>query len=105
MLQEMTQAANCVRVGLASIVPLPIVELMPSSSLEMLVCGMPTISVAALKRMARYRDLEPSHPVVVWLWDILDNRLSEEDKVLFMIFVSGRSRLPAFPTNDLSNQR
>jgi E3 ubiquitin-protein ligase HERC1 len=30
--------------------------------------------------------------------------MSEEEKVLFMIFVSGRSRLPANPTSDL-NQR
>ena len=39
----------------------------------------------------------------MWLWETLDE-MSEEEKVLFMIFVSGRSRLPANPTSDL-NQR
>ena len=50
-----------------------------------------------------FRDFDPNNRVVVWLWEILDD-MSEEDKVLFMIFVSGRSRLPANPTSDL-NQR
>ena len=40
---------------------------------------------------------------VVWLWDILEE-MSEEDKVLFMIFVSGRSRLPTNPVADLSQR-
>ena len=50
-----------------------------------------------------FRDFDPSSQIVVWLWEILDE-MREEDKVLFMIFVSGRSRLPANPTSDL-NQR
>jgi E3 ubiquitin-protein ligase HERC1 len=40
---------------------------------------------------------------VSWLWDILEE-ISEEDKVLFMIFVSGRSRLPTNPVTDLSQR-
>ena len=50
-----------------------------------------------------FRDFDPNNQVVVWLWEILDE-MSEEEKVLFMIFVSGRSRLPSNPTADL-NQR
>ena len=53
--------------------------------------------------LINYRDFDPNNQVVVWLWEILDE-MSEEEKVLFMIFVSGRSRLPANPTSDL-NQR
>jgi hypothetical protein len=44
-----------VREGLAAMVPLPILELMPSSQLELLVCGLPNIPVSALKKVARYR--------------------------------------------------
>ena len=50
-----------------------------------------------------FRDFDPNNQVVLWLWEILDE-MSEDEKVLFMIFVSGRSRLPANPTSDL-NQR
>ena len=50
-----------------------------------------------------FRDLDPSQTTVSWLWDILDE-MSEEDKVLFMIFVSGRSRLPTNPVADLSQR-
>ena len=50
-----------------------------------------------------FRDLDPSQSTVAWLWEILDE-MSEEDKVLFMIFVSGRSRLPTNPVADLSQR-
>ncbi len=46
--------------------------------------------------------MEPGNVVVSWLWEILDD-FTEEEKVLFMIFVTGRSRLPQNPI-DL-NQR
>ena len=39
------------------------------------------------------RDLDQTSNVVIWLWDILES-LSPEEKVLFMVFISGRSRLP-----------
>ena len=54
-LGEMSEAIKCVRQGLAAMVPLPIVQLMPINSLELMVCGMPYICLLALKRVARYR--------------------------------------------------
>lgn len=42
----------------------------------------------------RYRELDENHQLVQWLWNILDS-FSNEERVLFMRFVSGRSRLPA----------
>ena len=42
----------------------------------------------------RYRELEETDPIVVWLWNILE-LFSPEERVLFVRFVSGRSRLPA----------
>ena len=44
------------------------------------------------------RDFEASSQVVRWLWEILE-AMSEEDRVQFLIFVSGRSRLPANPSD------
>ena len=54
-LEEMLIPATYIRSGFAAIVPMPIIEMMPTSSLELLVCGMPNISISALKRVARYR--------------------------------------------------
>ena len=51
----MSQVALAVREGLSAMVPLPILELMPPSQLELLVCGLPNIPVHALKKVARYR--------------------------------------------------
>ena len=38
-----------------------------------------------------HRDFEASSQVVRWLWEILE-AMTEEDRVQFLIFVSGRSR-------------
>ena len=42
----------------------------------------------------RYRELKSTSTSVVWLWEILES-LDNEERVLFLRFVSGRSRLPA----------
>ena len=54
-LGEMGEAIMFVRQGLAAMVPLPIIQMMPIGSLELMVCGMPYICLLALKRVARYR--------------------------------------------------
>ena len=71
---------------------------MPPKAVEELVCGLPNVDIRALKRVARYRDLDPNHKVVVWLWEILES-MAEEEKVLFVVFISGRSRLPVNPAD------
>lgn len=42
----------------------------------------------------RYRDIGENYLVVQWLWTVLES-FSDSERVLFMRFVSGRSRLPA----------
>ena len=49
------------------------------------------IPVSAL---SRYRELDEQHPLSQWLWAVLDS-FTDSERVLFMRFVSGRSRLPA----------
>ena len=60
------------------------------------------ISVETLKQVARYRNSENSSLMIDWFWEVLEE-MTEEDRVLFMIFVSGRSRLPNHPMD--FNQR
>ena len=42
----------------------------------------------------RYREIDEQHLLVQWLWQTLE-QFTNEERVLFMRFVSGRSRLPA----------
>lgn len=51
---------------------------------------------------SRYREVEPTDPLVSWLWSTLES-FSNEERVLFMRFVSGRSRLPT-AASDISQR-
>ncbi|KAE8748468.1 hypothetical protein FOCC_FOCC004763 [Frankliniella occidentalis] len=101
-LHEMDLQIEAVREGMAWIIPVPLLSLVTSQYLEQLVCGMPYIPVPLLKKVVRYRELDESHTLVQWLWNILES-FSDDERVLFMRFVSGRSRLPA-NLSDLSQQ-
>ncbi|KAJ9596222.1 hypothetical protein L9F63_027154, partial [Diploptera punctata] len=83
-----------VREGMAWIIPVPLLSLVTAQHLEQLVCGLPHISIQLLRRVVRYRELDESSLLVQWLWDILES-FTNAERVLFMRFVSGRSRLPA----------
>nr|CAD7438539.1 unnamed protein product [Timema bartmani] len=93
-LHEMDLQVAAVREGMSWIIPVPLLCLVTSQHLEQLVCGLPHISIQLLKRVVRYRELDESHTLVQWLWDTLEG-FSNAERVLFMRFVSGRSRLPA----------
>ena len=46
----------------------------------------------------RYREVDESHQLVQWFWQALE-ALTNDERILFMRFVSGRSRLPANPAD------
>ncbi|XP_064122795.1 probable E3 ubiquitin-protein ligase HERC1 [Macrobrachium nipponense] len=93
-LHQMDRQVAAVREGMAWIIPVPLLSLMTAAHLEQLVCGLPHISVATLKKVVRYREVDEHDPLIVWLWAILES-FSPCERVLFVRFVSGRSRLPA----------
>ncbi|KAG2466568.1 HERC1 ligase, partial [Polypterus senegalus] len=97
-LHEMDQQAIAVREGMSSIIPVPLLSLLTAKQLEQLVCGMPEVSVETLKKVVRYRDISDSHQMISWLWKTLEE-FTNEERVLFLRFVSGRSRLPANTTD------
>ncbi|KAJ8338960.1 hypothetical protein SKAU_G00357460 [Synaphobranchus kaupii] len=68
------------------------------AALEQLVCGLPEVSVEMLKKVVRYRDITDSHQLIGWLWQSLEE-FTNEERVLFLRFVSGRSRLPSNPAD------
>lgn len=91
-----------VREGMSWIVPVPLLSLLTARQLEQMVCGLAEISVEVLKKVVRYREVEEQQQLVQWFWQTLDE-FSNEERMLFMRFVSGRSRLPA-NTADISQR-
>lgn len=87
-----------VREGMSTIVPVPLLSLLTAQQLEQLVCGLPEVSVEMLKKLVRYRDIAESHELIGWFWQSLEE-FTNEERVLFLRFVSGRSRLPSNPAD------
>jgi len=48
--------------------------------------------------VCRYREIDESHHLIQWFWEILES-FSNDERILFMRFVSGRSRLPMNPSD------
>ncbi|XP_055489136.1 LOW QUALITY PROTEIN: probable E3 ubiquitin-protein ligase HERC1 [Leucoraja erinacea] len=97
-LHELDQQVAAIRQGMSAIVPVPLLSLLTERQLEQLVCGMPEVNVETLKKVVRYRDIVENHQLLSWLWQTLQE-FSNEERVLFLRFVSGRSRLPANPAD------
>ena len=87
-----------VREGMSTIIPVPLLSLLTALQLEQLVCGLPEVSAEMLKKLVRYRDITDSHELVGWFWKSLEE-FTNEERVLFLRFVSGRSRLPSNPAD------
>lgn len=93
-LHEMDRQAMAVREGMAWIIPVPLLSLLTARNLEQLVCGMEQVSIDVLRKIVRYRGIEESSPVVLWFWEVLET-FANEERIQFLRFVSGRTRLPA----------
>jgi hypothetical protein len=101
-LTEFDWPARAIHAGLSSVIPRDVLGLYSMDELEKLVCGQRFLRLETLKSIAEYNRCDAAHPVVVWLWEILDE-MQESDKVLFVRFVWGRARLP--PERALKNQK
>ena len=100
------------------IIPVPLLSLCSGKLFEVYVCGSEVVDVAVLKKVVRlvvcnicsgitilcprYRDISESDQLVTWLWQTLES-FTNEERLLFLRFVSGRSRLPA-NVNDISQR-
>ncbi|MEQ2274478.1 hypothetical protein XENORESO_008570 [Xenotaenia resolanae] len=89
---------DAVREGMSTIIPVPLLSLLTAQQLEQLVCGLPEVSVEMLKKLVRYRDITESHQLIRWFWQSLEE-FTNDERVLFLRFVSGRSRLPSNPAD------
>ncbi|KAJ8304849.1 hypothetical protein KUTeg_018432 [Tegillarca granosa] len=65
---------------------------------KQLVCGMEEMSVDVLRKVVRYRGIDEKCDVVQWFWEVLE-AFSNDERIQFLRFVSGRTRLPANPSD------
>ena len=76
------------------IIPVPLLGLTTGGQLEVAVCGEKELDIQILKKVAKYRDCSAGDTLIHWLWDSLEN-FTNDEKILFLRFTSGRSRLPS----------
>lgn len=95
-LHEFDEQVKAVRDGIARVIPVPLLALFSASELETLVCGSPDIPINALRASATYKGIEPTAPLVIWFWEVMEE-LSGNERALFLRFVWGRTRLPRAP--------
>ncbi|XP_063795502.1 E3 ubiquitin-protein ligase HECTD3 [Pseudophryne corroboree] len=93
-LEESKEQVQALQAGLLKVIPQAVLDLLTWQELEKKVSGDPEISVAALKMLTRFEDLEATDIRVQYFWEALNN-FTNEDRSRFLRFVTGRSRLPA----------
>lgn len=93
-LHESDAQIAAMRRGLTSMIPAPLIRMWSAAEFEHAVCGSPEIPVEELRKTCKYVGLNRNSPEVKYLFEALET-FSNEDKSLFLRFVTGRARLPA----------
>eukprot|EP01084_Bolivina_argentea_P212487 361192_1 len=94
-LNEFHTQINAIRRGLATIVPISLLPLFTWRQLELMVCGKREIDVELLKANTIYKHgVKANDKHIKFLWDILANEFTNKQKINFIRFVWGQSRLP-----------
>jgi len=96
-LSECDAQIDALRRGIGAIVPTYLLALFTGAEIEYLVCGSPEVDVALLKKTCQYDGPNPGDPHVNFFWKVLEEDFNTEDRVAFLRFVSGRTRLPNRP--------
>ncbi|EGR31900.1 hypothetical protein IMG5_100500 [Ichthyophthirius multifiliis] len=85
---------HAIKNGLNQIVPLPLLNLVDASDLEMWVCGKKNVDFDLLKRHTIYSgNLNENTPHVKMLWEVL-HELNHTESLRFVKFCWGQERLP-----------
>ena len=62
--------------------------------LQQLLIGQPLFDWRALKASARYEGFSRDSDLVKWLWEVVEEELSQEEKLKLLVFLTGSSRAP-----------
>ena len=90
--------------GFHDLVPPELVSIFDAQELELLISGLPTIDLEDLRAHTEYNGYKLSDPIINWFWNVLRG-FSDEEKALFLQFVTGTSKVPLDGFQDLRGSR
>merc|ERR1712176_471218 len=67
--------------------------------IEVRACGEKTLNIEKLKSITEYPRCPRDHRVMKMFWRVFEERMTEEERQLYLKFVWGRTRLPIDLTN------
>ena len=80
--------------GFYSSIPIDDLKMFKPNELDLLICGLPEIDVEDLRKNCKFdRPYRPDHPVIVWLFNVLE-RCGPEFRAKFLLFLTGSSQIP-----------
>jgi hypothetical protein len=92
-LTEFEHQCEAIRRGLGTVVPLQLLSLFTWQELEKRVAGA-TFDVDLLEQATEYKNVNPADSHIRLFWQMMRERLTDEQRARFITFVWGRSRLP-----------
>ncbi|ELP88000.1 ubiquitin protein ligase, putative [Entamoeba invadens IP1] len=87
--------------GFFSVIPFDAISYFYDTELELLISGMPEIDGTDLKNNTLYRGYRESDKVIEWFWNVF-GEMEQRQKVLFVQFVTGSSKVPLGGFKNLS---
>ena len=94
-LREYDFACGAIRRGLATVIPIHILNVFSWDKVEELICGQATIDVKLFKQMTSYSNCSLSDRSIQIFWDVVKHKMNNSERSKLLQFVWGRSRLPA----------
>ena len=94
-LREYDFACDAIRRGLATVIPIHMLNIFSWNKVEELICGQATIDVKLFKQMTTYSNCSLSDRTIQVFWDVVKHKMNNKERSRLLQFAWGRSRLPA----------
>lgn len=79
--------------GFYELVPPELISIFSPTELELLICGLPDVDIEELKLYTEYSQFRVTDSSIIWFWEVLKT-FNQEEKALFLLFVTGTSKVP-----------
>ena len=92
-INEFKNQMEFLKKGFYSVISIDILQVLNWTQLEELVCGINKLDINDFKEHTEYEGFEPQDDNIKWFWEWF-GETSEINRIKYLKFVSGRSRLP-----------
>lgn len=79
--------------GFHDLIPAELISIFDAQELELLISGLPDIDIDDLRGHTNYHTYKSTDPIINQFWNILKS-FTQEEKALFLQFVTGTSKVP-----------